>query len=690
MVWKNVDAILENIFTHFGFQAGQTLAALAEATQQYDTDGISFLNHQKEALNVEVVSSGHVNEIIAHRWSSARSLKFHVRWTAGDYTWEPPKALEDCAALDQYFEAMGQSGGDRYRSRLPQSYASTTSGHRSPEYDNGYGRDRSPLYGERRRSRSRPQYRDESPPRPSQYWSPRCRSPSPPQASQSRFDGPRRYQEERWDDKRRATPGFRGRGHAPQRDDRVHIRAPESRPADGWIRTVYPPAIKLALRDSGSHPLFPDSVSNDDESEYDSEDDVKEPTNYSTNEGIQRNRAIMAEKVGRLYGKVFEESDPQRVGVWTGAGTVLTFVQARNMLRWIHHGDRSMMEFLKHIMTQRCRALSANDRVQRSKPANAGRPGPPGFPFQAPIVVASVGTPEAILQLPNMLAPQQAPPASTEPVATQDADEDMPDAPGVKPPVLRAYLGSSPAPNEGAPGVVLTENDDAEHDTHRPIFASREKMVRWYGNVPTSHWPKGMRISSNALPDTPNASPWVPDVTSWCTLNALSPVRVPGGSSLDRARFLDAAIRMLSVHGTYLRYTEEGGYIFNNLPLEQYPFDATNISFAQITAWFIQHGIARNSDDLATLESYARSCRNHIAGNEDLNTHEFDAGHPAICLDVENIIIHDEDCWDRVRHATVRIDISMNYPQFPVGVNGGLAASMHTPEGPGGSRGTDT
>ncbi|KAJ6482376.1 hypothetical protein DFH09DRAFT_892632, partial [Mycena vulgaris] len=50
-----------------------------------------------------------VDEIIAHRWSSARSLKFHVRWTAGDYTWELPKALEDCAALDQYFEAMGVS-----------------------------------------------------------------------------------------------------------------------------------------------------------------------------------------------------------------------------------------------------------------------------------------------------------------------------------------------------------------------------------------------------------------------------------------------------------------------------------------------------------------------------------------------------------------------------------------------------
>ncbi|KAJ6479867.1 hypothetical protein DFH09DRAFT_1108045 [Mycena vulgaris] len=613
----------------------------------------------------------------------------------------------------------GRSGFDRYCSRSPRSYASTTSGRQSPEYDSEYGRDRGPSYGEHRRSRSRPRYRDESPPRPSQYWSPRRRPTSPPRMSQGRFDGPRHYQEERRDDKRRATPGFRGRGRAPQRDDRVHVRAPESRPADGWNRTVYPPSIKLALRDNGGHPLFPDSVSNDDESDYGSEDDIKEPTNYSTNEAIRRNRAVAAEKTGRLYGKVLEEPDPQRVGIWTGAGTVLTLAQARNILRWIHHGDRSTMEFLKHIMTRlgsdptlprtvgevtllqhqnqalaRYNSIVHGDRVQRSKPANAGRPGPPGFPFQAPIVAVSIGTPEAITQLANALAPQPEQPATTEPAPTQnadtqDADADMPDAPGVTPPVLRAYLGSSPTPDDGAPSVILTENDDAERDTHRPVSAPRAKMVRWYGNVPTSHWPKGMHISVSALPDTPTASPWVPDVTSWCTLNALSPVRVRGGSSLHRARFLDAATRMLSVHGTYLRYAEEGNYIFDNLPLEHYPFDATNISFAQITAWLIQHGIARDSEDLATLESYARSRRNHIAGNEDLNAHEFDAGHPATRIDVDNIIICDEDRWDRLRHATARTDVSTNYPQFPAGVNGGLAASMHAPGEPGGSGRTD-
>ncbi|KAJ6480635.1 hypothetical protein DFH09DRAFT_1341365 [Mycena vulgaris] len=437
--------------------------------------------------------------------------------------------------------------------------------------------------------------------------------------------------------------------------------------------------LNLGLRTGGTVPF-----SNDDESDYGSEDDIKEPTNYSTNEGIRRNRAIAAEKAGRLYGKVLEEPDPQR---------------ARNILRWIHHGDRSTMEFLKHIMTRLGsdptlpRTVGEVTLLQHQNQAVA-RYNSIVHGDRAPIVIASIGTPEAITQLANALAPQPEQPATTKPAPTQnadaqDADADMPDAPGVTPPVLRAYLGSSPTPDDGASSVILTENDDAERDTHRPVSAPRAKMVRWYGNIPTSHWPKGMRISISALPDMPTTSPWVPDVTSWCTLNALSPVRVRRGSSLHRARFLDAATRMLSVHGTYLRYAEEGNYVFDNLPLEHYPFDATNISFAQITAWLIQHGIALDSEDLATLESYARSRRNHIAGNEDLNAHEFDAGHPATRIDVDNIIIRDEDRWDRLRHATTRTDVSTNYPQFPAGVNGGLAASMHAPGEPGGSGRTD-
>jgi hypothetical protein len=49
----------------------------------------------------------HVEEIVTHRWIGPRTLQYRVKWTAGDLTWEPPKHLEECTALDEYLEVMG-------------------------------------------------------------------------------------------------------------------------------------------------------------------------------------------------------------------------------------------------------------------------------------------------------------------------------------------------------------------------------------------------------------------------------------------------------------------------------------------------------------------------------------------------------------------------------------------------------
>ncbi|KAJ7088193.1 hypothetical protein C8R44DRAFT_583676, partial [Mycena epipterygia] len=48
-----------------------------------------------------------IEEIEKHDWVSSRSAKFWVKWTAGDYSWETPTALNDTQALDDYFEAQG-------------------------------------------------------------------------------------------------------------------------------------------------------------------------------------------------------------------------------------------------------------------------------------------------------------------------------------------------------------------------------------------------------------------------------------------------------------------------------------------------------------------------------------------------------------------------------------------------------
>lgn len=47
-----------------------------------------------------------VEEIDGHRWVGRR-VEFRVKWTAGDYTWEPYGNVDDAAALDDYFSLMG-------------------------------------------------------------------------------------------------------------------------------------------------------------------------------------------------------------------------------------------------------------------------------------------------------------------------------------------------------------------------------------------------------------------------------------------------------------------------------------------------------------------------------------------------------------------------------------------------------
>ena len=48
-----------------------------------------------------------VDEIIGHRWVEPNKLKYQVRWSLGDTTWEPHKSCNELAALDRYLELQG-------------------------------------------------------------------------------------------------------------------------------------------------------------------------------------------------------------------------------------------------------------------------------------------------------------------------------------------------------------------------------------------------------------------------------------------------------------------------------------------------------------------------------------------------------------------------------------------------------
>ncbi|KAJ7086776.1 hypothetical protein B0H15DRAFT_950281 [Mycena belliarum] len=587
---------------------------------------------------------------------------------------------------------------DRRRSRSPRPYSCSGSSLGCPGSDSGtsYGRRDSSPYGDprdryhHRRGDDRPHRRDDS----STYWSDsRYRSPSPGRGAHQRRDS--RHQDNRRG-QRRGHRG-RGRGRGVQREssneEALRRRVVDSRPA--VPRTLFPPNIMAATRDNDGHPLFPEAELEDGESTEEL-DAIREPRDYLANENRRREVATADEGSGKVYRKIVDRLDPLRVGPWCIATGVVTFVQAINILRWVHAGDTFTAEFLKSVQTRlgtdptihrsqgevtllqhqmdamrRYNAIIEGRKLARTRTSNAE---PAGAPFQAPPAgPATIGGPAPTTTTTSITAPT----AAEAPAAGPDDDEPMPEHDPSEPdddavedqdPVeTPGYLGTSVHGDTDTTIVVLTEHATADAFARFGMRSPLLKAKRWYANIPTAHWPRGMRVSQYALPSTTSAVPHDADVRAWFTINALSPDRGPDGTSVHRARFLDALIRLLSIHGTFHRYTQFGQYVVARLPFEHYPFESVNISFAQIVAWFVQHGIDSQSESVAVLESFARARRNHAAGVEDVNTLEFSAGFPASMNEVANIVVREEDLWINLRHGAVRADATTMYPSHPAG-----------------------
>jgi hypothetical protein len=60
---------------------------------------------------------------------------------------------------------------------------------------------------------------------------------------------------------------------------------------------------------------------------------------------------------------------------------------------------------------------------------------------------------------------------------------------------MPVYLGTAPAVCPDYMIVHLTESPTEDNLGHHGTTASRAAAVRWYTAVPTSHWPKGMRVN---------------------------------------------------------------------------------------------------------------------------------------------------------------------------------------------------
>jgi hypothetical protein len=48
-----------------------------------------------------------INDLTGHHWVNRKDLKFEVRWSLGNTTWEPLSSCKDLEALDQYLELQG-------------------------------------------------------------------------------------------------------------------------------------------------------------------------------------------------------------------------------------------------------------------------------------------------------------------------------------------------------------------------------------------------------------------------------------------------------------------------------------------------------------------------------------------------------------------------------------------------------
>ncbi|KAJ7661882.1 hypothetical protein DFH06DRAFT_1325206 [Mycena polygramma] len=483
-----------------------------------------------------------------------------------------------------------------------------------------------------------------------------------------RSPSPDRYRfrpEPRRGEPRRGRGFGRGRGYQrgpPGRD--VHTPYTNS---NGWCRTIYPPKATDADRDTAGHLIFPSDLAAEDDKTHGKYVGMLPPSGMPGNEEERRAKAVAEQDAGRSYDKMCSALTIENAGIWATAGWVSTFGQAVNVVRWVTRGDKHARKFLRSNVTRlgtdptilrttgevallqhQNRVMGLYDavvygtKIIRSRPANAGRVG-------APFGMDSSRPPSP------PTSPEPEPPSPQEP--------------------QKICLGAARLQFIDVSRIHLEEEPTSSSVPHN-VSRSLEEATQWYGNVPTVHWPKGMRVARDALPSNERAQPWPADVAAWFTLNALAPERDIDPSSLHRANFITMAVHLLSIKGVFDLYATEGGYVFDVLAVEHFPFNGTNLSFAKIIAWFVQHGIDTGSTALATLEDFARARRNHIAGVADINASSFDNGFPGNTKDIEQIQIHDEDKWANLHFGPTREGVTSTYPEFPAGER----RSQHAPE----------
>ncbi|KAJ7017110.1 hypothetical protein C8F04DRAFT_1200951 [Mycena alexandri] len=607
-----------------------------------------------------------------------KSLKLRVKWTAGDITWEPPKHLEECAALDDYFEAMGvQRWQDlprldgptrRTTSKIDTTWACFTiaansaAPGRAPTHTTpGY----MPMVcrSTRRCPRTYPNtsgngallgMTDTDAQRLAAISPPSIPTvpTAPVTATQARLI--LLIVEDEYLNVARIgqailltvttpppepLPDTLSRQQRPRtwntaEEERLRRNALRTKRGP-WVRTVFPPDVHAAEKDSDGHPICPLECATNDPNDYGSDDEIVAlPPNWNARKSLRRTEALQTEGADAEGVRLQPSGE---AGMWRTL-SVTTVHQAENVLRWVRRTEPSALAYMTHI----AHVLKSNPALLRT----AGEI----------YLLAKENSARAtywLLATGNKKPPKAIP---LEQQTSTNFDNSV-----------QVYLGAATMGDNDT--IVLIAERGSESSVQSGTHLKLNIAISLYEQMFARDWPLGMRITATRFANimvVEYASPYPPDVAAWYTINALCPRRTRKGTSIQRHKFFELLMRILSVGGAFFRIATFSDYRDADLPLEHYPFRTDNITSSLVVSWLIQHGIKKDGDAVRILEDFARARRNLREGRNDPSGTTFKSGDwPRDSAEVLTLREDEVTKWADLEHAMVQDHVTTSYPQRP-------------------------
>ncbi|KAJ7081916.1 hypothetical protein C8R43DRAFT_1142905 [Mycena crocata] len=399
----------------------------------------------------------------------------------------------------------------------------------------------------------------------------------------------------------------------------------------------------------------------------------------------RRGKAIYRQSLYRNAIHPIRPTDAALVGPWHGI-RIRTMSEGVNFELWLISGCTFAREYYSWILRSysgdptvwrsegeayilrrqdfilrglRDRAEWLQEEAQRLPPV----PEAPPTPAEAPAMLVDVHSPTTTDTTP---AQSSSTIVGLQPSAIADLRAALDDVDNA-PPEYRGqnFLGNSPPSPEG----TTAELDDVPTSDNSSVRVSSRMTladaVRFYAVRNTSEWPTGMRDVSGDIPTSASATPHPSDVIAYTTIMALAPNLRE--APLQNGEFVRMSLEIFSILGYYYRIAQVGGYVGDNEPLSQYPFDADHMTHAHVAAWYITHGIGiDHSIELLALGAFARAARNRSENRDDLTSMTFTSGFPQRNEDILRLSADNIPAWNAMNFGEIREAVRLANPGLEV------------------------